>query len=84
VKVDYISLVNLIVNEPLVKELIQDDLTTDKIVKELQLLLDDKSRKKEIFLGYHKLRKILTDQNASENTAEEIYNILSVKRNEFT
>lgn len=84
VKVDFISLVNLIVNELVVKELIQDDLTPDSVAKELKSLLEDRSRQKEIRLGYNKLRKILSDKNASVNTAEEIYDILSVTRNEFS
>jgi len=84
VKVDFISLVNLIVNEEVVKELIQDQVTTDAITLELKQILEDESRKSAIDSGYKKLRKILSGDNASKNTAKEIFELLSVKRNEFS
>lgn len=40
VKVKYISLVNLIMDRPVVKELIQDDLTPDNLARELASILD--------------------------------------------
>lgn len=83
VKVDYISLVNLIVNEELVKELLQDEATAEKIAHELKRLLEDETYRNKINKGYKKLRKILSGKNASENTAKEIYEILSVKQTKF-
>ncbi len=84
VKVDFISLVNLIVNEEVVKELIQDDLSAAAIKMELKHILEDESRKSAIGTGYKKLRKILSGDNASINTAKSIFDILSVKRSEFS
>jgi lipid-A-disaccharide synthase len=40
IKVKYISLVNLILDKPAVKELIQHDLTPENITTELKRLLD--------------------------------------------
>ncbi len=39
IKVKYISLVNLIMDKPVVKELIQDELTEENLLKELTLIL---------------------------------------------
>ena len=83
VKVDYISLVNLIVDKEIIKELIQDEVTTDSIIKELKSILEDETHRDHINTGYKQLRKILVGDNASKNTAKEIYEILSVQRTEF-
>ena len=40
VNVDYISLVNLIVNRPLVKELLQNELTRENLKEELSIILN--------------------------------------------
>jgi len=84
VKVDYISLVNLIVNDELVKELLQDDATTEKITHELKLLLEDEICRNKINTGYKKLRKTLSGENASKNTAKEIFELLSAKRSQYS
>ncbi|MCK5369760.1 MAG: lipid-A-disaccharide synthase, partial [Cyclobacteriaceae bacterium] len=84
VKVDYISLVNLIVDKEIIKELIQDEVTTDSIIKELKNILEDETHRDHINTGYKQLRKILIGENASKNTAKEIYEILSVLRTEFS
>lgn len=71
VNVKYISLVNLIVDEPLLKELIQDELTADNLQKELGLLLNPIHRDK-VLTGYALLREKLGEAGASDRTAELI------------
>jgi len=83
VKVNYISLVNLIADEELVKEFIQDDFTPENLIGELKLILEKASHRAKIMRGYKKIRKLLGDQNASQNTAREIYDLLSARRSEF-
>jgi lipid-A-disaccharide synthase len=73
VKVDYISLVNLIMEKEVVKELIQNDLTTDYLVKELEVLLNDKLRITQIKNDYIELKKKLGGKGASAKTAKLIY-----------
>jgi len=69
-KVKYISLVNLIMDKPVVKELIQYDLTTENLKNELQLLLHDKARQLQIENDYQQLRNSLSvNGNASANAA---------------
>ncbi len=79
IRVKYISLVNLIMDKLVVTELIQDELTVQNLVKELNLLLHDQVKKAQLERDYKKLREILSaGGNASENAAKSIVNYLSV------
>ncbi|MFB9051487.1 lipid-A-disaccharide synthase [Formosa undariae] len=73
IKLKYISLVNLIMDKPVVKELIQDEFTTKNLKKELNIILDDYERTK-FFINYYDLEKELGGKGASKKTAEHIYN----------
>lgn len=70
VRIKYIGLVNLIMDKEVVKELIQDELTVDNMVLELNKLLNDPMKIKQIQADYRDLRSLLAKGgNASENTA---------------
>jgi len=69
VKVKYISLVNLILDKPAVKELIQQEFNTIQARAELQDLLSEGSRRNEIIADYESLRLALGGGGASERTA---------------
>lgn len=69
VNIQYISLVNLILDRPLVKELIQNELNPSNLVKELKLLLDE-NHQKIIQEGYQELRSKLGNSGASQRTAQ--------------
>lgn len=71
--IKYISLVNLIMDREVVKELIQNDLCTENLVRELNLILGDNRQK--ILNDYDELRQKLGGKGASENAAEIIINI---------
>ncbi|OUR94495.1 lipid-A-disaccharide synthase [Flavobacteriales bacterium 34_180_T64] len=77
VKLDYISLVNLIMNAEVVTELIQNKFNKNTLKKELQNILDDAERIK-FFINYYELEKKLGGKGASEKTAKLI--IESVKQ----
>jgi lipid-A-disaccharide synthase len=68
IKVKYISLVNLIMDRELVKELIQNDLTTKALEKELTRLLDPLQRVK-CLEDYDLLRQKLGGIGASKHAA---------------
>jgi lipid-A-disaccharide synthase len=72
IKVKYISLVNLIMNKEVVKELIQNDLTEKKLVQELSRIIDDSKERQDILSDYNKLEKVLGGVGASERAAHEI------------
>ena len=77
VKVKYISLVNLIMDKLVVKELIQDQLTVANLTKELDRLLNDEKRKEELALDYSLLKSLLSEGgNASAKAAQSILNTL--------
>lgn len=75
VNLEYISLVNLIMNKPVVTELIQNDFNTKRLQSELNAILATEKRE-EIFLQYFELEKRLGGKGASEKTAQLIYNTL--------
>ena len=77
VKIKFISLVNLIMDKLVVKELIQYELTTENITKELNDLLYNKERKEQLNKNYQQLWNILyTDGSPSEKAANIIYNMI--------
>lgn len=69
VDVKYISLVNLIADQKIVQELVQYDLTPEKLSFELNKILKNKESRSEILEGYDKLEKILGGTGASAKTA---------------
>lgn len=73
VNVQYISLPNLILNKPLVKELIQEELSSENISKELKLLLYNEAHKGQLLAGYVELQKLLGGVGASKRLAENVY-----------
>lgn len=66
VKIKYISLVNLIADKEIVKELIQDDFTVENLRVELQKAIDNQAIMKK---DYEILRGILGNEGASERAA---------------
>ncbi len=78
IKVKYICLVNLIMDKPVVKELIQEELTTENLQKELEALLSSTERKAALATDYQALKQLLSlGGNASANAAESITRFLA-------
>jgi len=72
----YISLVNLILDEEIVKELIQDDFNTKNIGAELQKILTPEHRQ-NLLKQYDLLEEKLGGEGASKKTAEFIIKYLT-------
>ena len=70
IKVEFISLVNLIAGKEVVKELIQKQMTSDNINENLQQLMSESPERKEMLSGYKEVQQILGETNASENCAK--------------
>ena len=79
ISLKYISLVNLIMDAPVVTELIQGDLNTRNLKTELNKLLNADYREK-LLKDYEALREKLGNEGASERTAQAIYDSLQNKR----
>jgi lipid-A-disaccharide synthase len=73
VAIKYISLVNLISDKEVVKELIQDDLTVTNMVAELKKILSP-AHNTHMLQQYAELRTLLGGEGASERVAKSIYN----------
>lgn len=78
-RVKYISLPNLILDKPVVKELIQSELTTVNLRTELSNIIAGKARE-AMLLEYDGLIKLLGNSGASKKVATEIYNHLHAKK----
>ena len=77
VKLKFICLVNLIMDKEVVKELIQNDLSSEKITSELKRILFDPQKKQKMQQDYAELKQLLSEGgNASENAAKSIYGFL--------
>jgi lipid-A-disaccharide synthase len=73
IRVKYISLVNLIMDKSVVKELIQDQLTVENLKIELEKLLTDPVKKEQLGRDYDELKKKLGEGgHASYNAARII------------
>jgi lipid-A-disaccharide synthase len=69
IKVNYISLVNLIMNREVVKELIQQDCSADKIRGELGKLLNEGPDRSALLEDYRDLKNLLGIGGASKKVA---------------
>ena len=76
VKIKYISLVNLIMDRLVVKELIQHDMTVENCRIELDKILNDPDHRERIQKDYAELRSILQSKgNASKRAADIIVHL---------
>jgi len=72
VDIKYISLVNLIMDQEVVKELIQTDLNYTNIKTQLDLILFDSDHRQTMLDNFDKLKTKLGNSGASEKAAELI------------
>lgn len=80
VKIKFISLVNLIMDKEIVKELIQDELNTANLVRELQFITSNPEKIKQLKSEYQQLyNKLAGGGHASKNAASLISAFLQKK-----
>ena len=72
VKINFISLVNLILNKEVVKELIQSDFNKEMIKTELNLIL--KGKRNQIQKDYKDLRNLLKGEDIESKIVNHIIN----------
>lgn len=80
VKVDFISLPNLILGREVVRELIQDDCTPKNVSIELKHVLHDSLRQRKMLEDYEDLSSVLSDDKPSLKIAETICNGIRKKK----
>ncbi|HBA40145.1 MAG TPA: lipid-A-disaccharide synthase [Deltaproteobacteria bacterium] len=77
VRVSHIGMVNIIAGESVVPELIQSDVTADKIVAESRAILQDPELRKRIVSKLSQVREKLGSPGASERVAEIAFSMIS-------
>lgn len=75
----YFSLVNIILDKALVKELLGGEVSVKNIDKELQELLYSSKRRKEILEGYSLLRNTLGNDNSLDKAAQYLISQINNK-----
>lgn len=81
-KVRYISLVNLIADREVVRELVADTFSVDNIAVELSRLLPDGTCRNSMLDGYAEVRRRLGDRIAPDNAAEIMVRLLKKESDE--
>ncbi|MEY3679033.1 MAG: hypothetical protein RI924_1174 [Bacteroidota bacterium] len=76
VKIRFISLVNLIMDREVVKELIQEEAHADRIAEELKAILNNSASRNQMLHDYQYLAKRVGPAGASERTAALIQKYL--------
>ncbi len=69
IKVEFISLVNLVAGREVVKELIQSEASLENVSTELNSILTDGAYREKMLAGYDEIIEILDTGSASENAA---------------
>ncbi len=75
-QVDHISPVNLVLQERLVPELLQDQLTAEAVVHEALPLLNDPRARQRVLDGYQRLRQALGEPGVTQRAAAAILDAL--------
>lgn len=76
VKIDYISLVNLVADKTVIKELIQHEMTLENIAAELKLLLSDKEYVDAMIAAYKQIKEKSGGTGASARAAGIVHSFL--------
>ena len=79
-KVKYISLVNLVANKEIVKELVADTMTVANVRSELNALLNDAEYRGRMLQEYDRMIKILGPAGASHQAASKMIELLSIRK----
>ena len=79
-KVKYISLVNLVANKEVVRELVADTMTVANVRSELDALLNDEQYRGQMLKEYDRMIKILGPAGASHQAASKMIELLSIRK----
>lgn len=79
-KIKHFTLVNIISNKEVIKELIAKQFTKTNIIQELTRLLNDEPYREQMFMDYSNIQHILGDNPAPTNAAEIIIHSLNNKQ----
>ena len=75
-KIDWVSLPNIILGKMAVKELLQKDMTVKKVTEELDLLLGDENYRNRILSDYREMQQLMGEPGCSKRAAEKMVSLL--------
>lgn len=75
-KVEFVSLVNLIAGREVVKELVADRMTVEGVRSELDRLLNDEAYRTDMLKGYREMALRLGEPGAPQRAARQMYALL--------
>ena len=79
-KVKYISLVNLVADREVVRELVADSMTVSNVRTELDALLHDEEYRSRMLAEYDRIIHILGPSGASQHAASKMVALLKMKK----
>lgn len=82
IKVKYISLVNLIMDSEIIRELVQYDLKEKNLTRELKAILPGGDKREKIMADYEALKERLGPAGASQRIADEMVREMTGGRSE--
>jgi lipid-A-disaccharide synthase len=80
VRVRFVSLVNIVAEKLVVKELLAHLFTVRNIVAELEKILNNEDYRQNMLAQYAEMRKTLGEPGAAQRAAKKMYEMLSGKR----
>lgn len=81
IKVPFISLVNLIMQKEVVRELIQDELNEENLSYELKRITEDTPERKQMLNDYSRLATMIGEGSPSKKAANKIFTTISQENN---
>nr|WP_319573508.1 lipid-A-disaccharide synthase [uncultured Draconibacterium sp.] len=75
-KIDWVSLPNIILGKMAVKELLQKDMTIKKVSEELNRLLGDEKYRERILADYREMQQLMGEPGCSKRAAEKMVSLL--------
>jgi lipid-A-disaccharide synthase len=81
VKVKWVSLINILSDRGVVRELLQKEATAKNVLQELERTMQDAAYREQIMKAYDEVRKIFTGKHASARVADMIVEMAGWKVN---
>ena len=80
VKVKWVSLVNILSDREVVKELLQKDATVENVLQELGRIMNDAAYRQRMLAAYGDVQKVFAGKHASEGVADMVIDMAGWKR----
>ena len=74
--VKYVSLVNLIANREVVRELVAETFSVDNIRRELEAILPNGAKRQQMLSDYEEVHRLLGESKAADEAARQMINLL--------